>query len=211
MKQQLPFFREVVEKRITCDTKDAPNHLIIESDNLPALVTLSYTYDKMVDLIYIDPPYNTGNKDFTYNDSYVDKENAFRHSSWLSFMEKRLLIAKRLLKKTGSIFISIDDNELAQLKLLCDRIFPGGFIANLVWKSKSGGANDSRFFAVDHEYVLVYAKDPNSFFLNKDPEATVTTSYNRRDEKGEYSLDRLDKQSIELTPAGERQCLTISF
>lgn len=74
-------------------------------------------------MIYIDPPYNTGNKDFIYNDNYVDKEDSYRHSKWLSFMQKRLELAKNLLKDDGVIFISIDDNEFAQLKLLCDEIF----------------------------------------------------------------------------------------
>ena len=74
-------------------------------------------------MIYIDPPYNTGNKDFIYNDAYVDKEDSYRHSKWLSFMNKRLQLAKNLLKDDGVIFISIDDNEFAQLKLLCDSIF----------------------------------------------------------------------------------------
>lgn len=74
-------------------------------------------------MIYIDPPYNTGNKDFIYNDNYVDKEDSYRHSKWLSFMNKRLQLAKNLLTKEESIFISIDDNEQANLKLLCDQIF----------------------------------------------------------------------------------------
>ncbi len=74
-------------------------------------------------MIYIDPPYNTGNKDFIYNDNYVDKEDSYRHSKWLSFMNKRLRLAKNLLTEEGSIFISIDDNEQANLKLLCDQIF----------------------------------------------------------------------------------------
>ena len=79
-------------------------------------------------MIYIDPPYNTGNKDFSYNDSFVDREDSFRHSKWLSFISKRLEIAKTLLKDTGVIFISIDDNEQSQLKLLCDDIFPDNFV-----------------------------------------------------------------------------------
>ena len=76
-----------------------------------------------MDVIYIDPPYNTGNKDFKYNDRFVDREDSYRHSKWLSFMHKRLRLAKRLLADTGVIFISIDDNEQAQLKLLCDEVF----------------------------------------------------------------------------------------
>ena len=87
-------------------------------------------------MIYIDPPYNTGNKDFIYNDNYVDKEDSYRHSKWLSFMNKRLRLAKNLLTEEGSIFISIDDNEQANLKLLCDQIFgENNLLKTLVWES----------------------------------------------------------------------------
>jgi len=102
-----------------------PNHILIEGDNLEALTALSYTHEGKIDVIYIDPPYNTGNKDFVYNDSFVDTEDSYRHSKWLSFMNKRLKIAKKLLSDKGVIFISIDDNEQAQLKLLCDEVFWG--------------------------------------------------------------------------------------
>src|SRR5665647_1747 len=105
------------------DSDSCPNHIIIEGDNLHALTALSFTHEGKIDVIYIDPPYNTGNKDFKYNDSFVDKEDSFRHSKWLSFMDKRLRIAKRLLSEKGVIFISIDDNEQAPLKLLCDEVF----------------------------------------------------------------------------------------
>ena len=101
----------------------APNHILIEGDNLHALTALTFTHENKIDVIYIDPPYNTGNKDFKYNDAFVDKEDSYRHSKWLSFMHKRLQIAKRLLSDKGVIFISIDDNEVNQLKLLCDEIF----------------------------------------------------------------------------------------
>lgn len=148
-------------------------------------------------MIYIDPPYNTGNKDFVYNDRFVDSEDDYRHSKWLSFMERRLRIARRLLSDRGVIFISIDDNEQAQLKLLCDEVFVNGYIATLIWKSKSGGANDTSSFGVDHEYILCYAKSPTTLQLNNDKEAIVTTSYNKVDNDGRrYSLDRLDKQSL---------------
>lgn len=176
---------------------DAPNHIIIEGDNLVSLTTLAYTHAGKIDVIYIDPPYNTGNRDFVYNDDYVDRDDAYRHSKWLSFMAKRLKIAKKLLSDRGVIFISIDDNEQANLKLLCDEIFGRkNLLANLIWKSKSGGANDSRYFAVDHEYILVYGFRPDAIKPFMDNKADVTTHYNQRDEKGEYSLDRLDKQSI---------------
>jgi adenine-specific DNA-methyltransferase len=83
-------------------------HILIEGDNYHALTALNYTHAGKIDVIYIDPPYNTGNKDFVYNDSFVDKEDAYRHSKWLSFMAARLELAKNLLKDTGVIFISID-------------------------------------------------------------------------------------------------------
>ncbi|MCL1894686.1 MAG: site-specific DNA-methyltransferase, partial [Holophagaceae bacterium] len=109
----------------------------------------------------------------------------------------RLRVARDLLRDDGVIFISIDDNEVENLKKICNEVFgEGNFVAELVWKSKSGGANDSRFFAIDHEFVCVYAKNANHFSLLLDTEATVTTSYNQIDEIGRYSLDRLDKQSI---------------
>jgi adenine-specific DNA-methyltransferase len=117
-------------------------------------------------------------------------------------MENRLKLAKNLLKNTGAIFINIDDNEQAPLKMLCDDIFgENNFVANLIWKSKSGGANDSRFFAVDHEYILVYAKNAPDLKFNLDMEAEVSTAYNLEDEKGRYSLDRLDKQSLGYLPS----------
>ncbi len=111
-------------------------------------------------MIYIDPPYNTGNRDFKYNDHFVDREDGYRHSKWLSFMAKRLRLAKTLLKDTGVIFISIDDNEQAQLKLLCDDIFgEENFVANVIWKKKFSPQNDARFFSDNHDFVLVYKKD----------------------------------------------------
>ena len=172
-------------------------NFLIEGDNLAALKLLEKTHRGKIDLIYIDPPYNTGNKDFIYNDSFVDKTDGYRHSKWLSFMEKRLKLAKSLLSSKGVIFISIDDNEQANLKLLCDAIFGDrNFIANLIWKSKSGGGSDVSQIATDHEYILVYAKQVVSAHIGNDLEAVVTTVYNKEDDKGRYSLDRLDKQSL---------------
>ena len=202
MQEELPVLREVPERALISDSKDAPNHILIEGDNLEALTTLAYTHAGRIDVIYIDPPYNTGNKDFVYNDSFVDREDTYRHSKWLSFMSRRLRIAKQLLSDKGVIFISIDDNEQAQLKLLCDEVFgEENFVANIIWKSKSGGANDTSAIATDHEYALVYCRDIKNLSLNNDKEAIVTTSYNKQDEKGRYSLDRLDKQSLGYQPS----------
>ena len=169
-KEKLPVLKEVKSKEIITD-KNKPVNLLIEGDNYHALSVLNYTHAKKVDVIYIDPPYNTGNKDFIFNDHYVDKEDAYRHSKWLSFMEKRLRLARNLLKDTGVIFISIDDHELAQLKLLMDDIFGNkNFKLNFIWiastseiKEQSNkevttsGANLGDY-KNSHEYILVYTK-----------------------------------------------------
>lgn len=211
LRNELPVLKEVKSRAIIQESgggnslihKDIPNHVIIEGDNLEALSTLAYTHEGKIDVIYIDPPYNTGNKDFIYNDAYVDREDIFRHSQWLSFISKRLKIAKRLLSENGLIFISIDDNEQGRLKVLCDEIFlEKNFLAQLVWKSKSGGANDTSAFGVDHEYILCYAHNSTLARINKDKEAVVTTAYNKVDSDGRrYSLDRLDKQSLGYQPS----------
>ena len=208
--------RPVKEDSVDWDTTQ---NLYIEGDNLEVLKLLQKSYLGKVKMIYIDPPYNTGN-DFVYHDDFARSQaeedlfagnvdelgnrfikntdsNGRYHSDWCSMIYSRLMVARSLLSEDGVIFISIDDNEQRNLKNIADEVFgETNFIANLIWKSKSGGANDSKYFAIDHEYLLAFAKDCTKFVLNIDKEATVTTSYNRRDEKGEYSLDRLDKQSI---------------
>ena len=160
LREQLPVLREVPERRILSEDADAPNHIIIEAENLHALVALTYTHAGKIDVIYIDPPYNTGNKDFVYNDSYVDSEDSYRHSKWLSFMEKRLKIAKTLLSDKGVIFISIDDNEQANLKLLCDEVFgQDAFVATIPWRKRTAKSDVPHGLSQDYEWVLCYAKD----------------------------------------------------
>lgn len=141
------------------DDVAAPNHILIEGDNLHALTALTFTHEGKIDVIYIDPPYNTGNKDFKYNDAFVDKEDSYRHSKWLSFMHKRLEIAKRLLSDKGVIFISIDDNEIGQLRILCDDIFEErNLIAQIIVISNSA-KNNANYVSVTHEYLLCYSKN----------------------------------------------------
>lgn len=177
-----------------------PNHILIEGDNLEALTTLAYTHEGKIDVIYIDPPYNTGNKDFIYNDSYVDSEDSYRHSKWLSFMSRRLRIAKKLLSDRGVIFISIDDNEQANLKLLCDGIFGAkNFISQFIWKKKQGGGNDSGNVVTEHEYIIFYGRSSNSFVgLDKNYELDDKL-YPFSDNRGEYGLVTLDKASIQIS------------
>ena len=161
LRDELPILTEVPERAIISEDKDAPNHILIEGDNLEALSTLAYTHADKIDVIYIDPPYNTGNKDFIYNDRYVDTEDSYRHSKWLSFMSRRLKIAKQLLSDKGVIFISIDDNEQANLKLLCDDKDLFGAenkIGVLPTIMNLKGNQDEFGFAGCHEYTIVYSK-----------------------------------------------------
>ncbi len=159
LRSELPVLSEVSSRAIVSDKADVPNHILIEGDNLEALTTLAYTHESKIDVIYIDPPYNTGNKDFIYNDSYVDSEDSYRHSKWLSFMSKRLRIAKRLLSDRGVIFISIDDNEQANLKLLCDEIFgEQNFVASYFWRRTSTPPALSYKVRRKLEFVLCYQK-----------------------------------------------------
>ena len=161
MQDKLPVFVEDANKRLDAAPAGSPNHVLIEGDNLNALAALSYSHAGKIDVIYIDPPYNTGNKDFVYNDSFVDKEDGYRHSKWLSFMDKRLRIAKKLLSERGMIFISIDDNQQASLKLLCDEVFgESNCLVNMVWDLGSG--TSAGHFTRAHEYILVYALNRNN-------------------------------------------------
>ena len=111
-----------------------------------------------MDLIYIDPPYNTGHRDFIYDDRFVDANDTFRHSKWLSFMSKRLRVAKDLLSERGAIFISIDDHECAALKLLCDSVFDEAcFVADIAWQRTYSTRNDSKGIPAEIEHILVYS------------------------------------------------------
>lgn len=155
---ELPVLIEDVTREIVCDP-EKPYNFIIEGDNYHSLYTLNFTHKKKIDVIYIDPPYNTGNQDFVYNDRFVDRTDQFRHSKWLSFMSKRLKLAKRLMSKRGMIFISIDDTEFAQLKLLCDKVFgENNFIVDAIWNSRKSVSNDT-IISLNHNHTLVYARE----------------------------------------------------
>ncbi len=169
---KLPILKEVKEKAIVNDD-GKPTHILIEGENYHALTCLNYTHKEKIDIIYIDPPYNTGNDGFKYKDKRfltkypdgtdVPKDSPFRHSYWLSFMSKRLELAKNLLKDTGVIFISIDDNEVAQLKLLCDSIFGEvNFVGQWHWFKSATPPNLSHKIKKNIEYVIGYEKQKNN-------------------------------------------------
>ncbi len=193
LRENLPVLKEVKDKAIV-NGEEHPNHILIEGDNLHALTALSFTHEGQVDVMYFDPPYNTGNKDFRYNDTYVDKEDSYRHSKWLSFMSKRLLIAKRLLNDKGVIFISIDNNEQSQLKLLCDEIFgEQNFISNVAVINNLKGRSDDKYIATAHENLLIYKK--NSFeTLGVPAPDEYTDEYKLNDNVGLYRLQGLRKR-----------------
>lgn len=170
MKTKIPVFVEDESKKIHDNPGSEDYNFLLEGDNLHSLHLLEKTHTGKIDVIYIDPPYNTGNKDFKYNDVFVDNEDTFRHSKWLSFMERRLRVAQLLLSNEGVIFIQINDIEVAQLKSLCDEIFGEMNFLNMISinmkniAGASGGGEDKRF-KKNCEYILIYAKDYGSLPL----------------------------------------------
>ncbi len=170
-------------------------HTLIEADNYHALQLLQYVCkDRKVDCIYIDPPYNTGAKDWKYNDNYVDGSDLFRHSKWLSMMQKRLKLAKEILSDSGAIFISIDDNEQAYLKILCDEIFGrDNFVANIAVINNFKGRSDDKYIATAHESLLIYRK--KNFITNGVPiPEEYLKEYRLEDDGGKYRLQGLRKR-----------------
>ena len=207
LRTHLPVLDEVPERYIPGSSATSPNHILIEGDNLEALTALTYTHEGRIDVIYIDPPYNTGNRDFVYNDKYVDADDDYRHSKWLSFMSKRLRIAKLLLSDRGVIFISIDDNEQANLKLLCDEVFgEQNFVAKFDWRKKTG-ANDAKDIAVITESILSYAKQRqhtiNVTLWNRDDNSINKNRYKYSDEfvetRGKFYYDTLDRGGLQYS------------
>ncbi len=157
IKDKIPVFEENKSLELKFDESKSTN-FILEGNNLHSLYLLEKTHKSKIDLIIIDPPYNRGLNDFVYDDNYIDKTDSFKHSKWISFMSKRLIIAKKLLKDNGVIFINIDDNEFAQLKLLCDDIFgEENFITCFPWHNRTSIQNDTDI-SINHEYILAYAK-----------------------------------------------------
>jgi adenine-specific DNA-methyltransferase len=199
---------------------DDTENLYIEGDNLEVLRILQSSYRNKIKMIYIDPPYNTG-KDFVYSDNFNDtvadykekigekyKTNANSsgryHTNWLNMMYPRLKLARNLLTEDGVIFISIDDNEQANLKKLCDEIFgEENFISQLIWENKEGGgSSDSKFFRIKHEYILCYSKNSLVTTLLGEMQEE-DSSYAYADEwestRGRYKLIKLNSFSIQYS------------
>ena len=202
MRTHIPVFTEVEAKEIVGASESEQYNFLLEGDNLHSLKLLKKTHKGKIDVIYIDPPYNTGNKDFKYDDTFVDKLDSYKNSKWLSFMWSRLKVAHKLLSSEGIIFISIDDNELYPLKMICDEIFGEQcFVTNLIWQKKTG-ASDAKGIATITEYILVYVKDyavMDSVF-DKNYEAFDAKRYRYKDEyfneRGPFYYDSLDRGSV---------------
>lgn len=201
---------------------DNTKNLYIEGDNLDVLKLLRETYLNKIKMIYIDPPYNTGN-DFVYNDDFASsadeylqnsksydedgnrmvqnlESNGRFHSDWLSMMYSRLKLAKDLLKNNGCIFISIDDNEVDNLKKICDEIFgERNFVCQFVWRKSKGSGNDSKYIMVEHEYIIMYSKNIENLVFNNEKLKISDEKFNLEDEyvseRGRYYLGKLDRGS----------------
>lgn len=202
MRTHIPVFTEVKEKEIVGNPDSEQYNFLLEGDNLHSLKLLEKTHRGKIDVIYIDPPYNTGHKDFVYDDAFVDKQDGYSHSKWISFMEKRLRIARELLKPSGTIFINIDDNEQANLKLLCDEIFgEENFISDIIWNSRKSVSNDA-VISLNHNYTLVYTHNINAFNVNKNLFKLVDSgegfSNPDNDPRGAWKADPFDSPGIRL-------------
>lgn len=207
MKDYIPVFTEDHDREIAAAPGEGYNFLL-EGDNLHSLKLLEKTHKGKIDVIYIDPPYNTGNKDdFCYDDHYIDSEDTFRHSKWLSFMSERLEIIKKLMSQSGLIFINIGEQELASLKMLCDEIFGEiNYVTIFTRQMKSGGAK-GKYYTPSTDYILAYASDirylPNFRAIMTQKQIAVFYKYVEKDgtRAGEiYGEERLFKASLEARP-----------
>lgn len=205
-KRNVPILRLKEKKKgidpVIITDKTIGENILIEGDNYHALSVLNYTHKGKIDVIYIDPPYNTGNRSWKYNNDYVEKDDAFRHSKWISFISKRLELCKDLLSSKGIIVVTIDDYEIGTLRLLMDGIFGEENRLGLVTiMHNPRGRSDDKYFATSHEYALFYAKDSNSAVTYKiDLTEEQKNLFNLVDEVSNYRLLPLKRTGSNSTP-----------
>lgn len=178
---------------------DGPQNFLYEGDNIGSLAHLNHMRTK-VDIIYIDPPYNTGNKQFAYNDAFKSDTGLYPHDSWLGFMDKRLKLSRELLTDDGVIFVSIDDKEQAQLKLLLDRIYGEDCFLGTIIQNKANAQNDAKSIQRNHEYIHVYTKKSVELHAKKLVHKVV-----EQDEHGWYY------KPATITTGGARGSLNLSY
>ncbi len=194
----IPVFSEVKEKEVITNQENYEYNFLLEGDNLHSLKLLEKTHKRKVDVIYIDPPYNTRKNDFKYDDNFVEKEDGFRHSKWLSSISKRLIIAKELLKESGIILISIDDYEFAELSMLCSEIFgENNLLCNFVWKV-TGHTDNQDVITKNHEYIICYAKNKSKTQINNvvDPNIADDSKIKR-----DFAENSITKNGVKNPPS----------
>ena len=193
LRTHVPVFKEF--KEVINNPNSVDCNFLLEGDNLHSLKLLEKTHKGRIDVCYIDPPYNTLNEDFVYGDKMLDENDGFVHSKWLSFMKERLEIARKLLADDGVIFISIDNNEIAQLKLLCDEIFgEENGIGNISVVNNLKGRSDDKFFATSNEFLVVYCKNKDKVTISGFPlDDEKKSEYKLSDETSRYKLVGLKK------------------
>lgn len=195
---KLPVLEEFENRKVMVGN-DYPTNLIIEGDNFHSLSVLNYTHFGKIDVIYIDPPYNTGARDWRYNNDYVDGADAFRHSKWLSFMKSRLILAKNLLKEDGIICVTIDDYEAPHLWLLMEEIFGyENHLGTVVIRNNPKGRMTERKISLIHEYGLFFGKSSQSEIKKLETKPTEKTHNYKQDEDGSWFLPvNLRKQGVD--------------
>lgn len=187
-KEHLPVLEEVADRAIEKDENGVTN-LLIEGDNYHALSVLNYTHTGKIDVIYIDPPYNTGNNSWRYNNDYVDIDDPYKHTKWISMMSKRLLLARNLLKDDGVLFLTIDDYEIFQIGLLLDEIFGEANRMGIVAiEINPRGRTTNKNFATSHEYILMYGKSEESKVFDLPLTAEQKKNFNLEDQNSNYRL-----------------------
>lgn len=202
---KLPVLREIKNKEIKKD-KNGPVNLLIEGDNYHSLSVLNYTHEKAIDFIYIDPPYNTGARDWKYNNNYVDASDAFRHSKWLSFMYNRLRLAKNVLKDNGVICVTIDDNEMPRLWLIMEELFQEyNHLGTVVIRNNPKGRMTNRKVSLIHEYALFFGKTQSSIIKRLPVPPEEKTHNYKQDRDGTWYLPvNLRKQGVDSTAINKK-------
>jgi adenine-specific DNA-methyltransferase len=184
--RELPVLVERKDKEIAEDP-GGPNNLLIEGDNYHALFTLNFTHRRKIDVIYIDPPFNTGAKNWTYNNAYVDANDRYRHSKWLSMMNKRLRLAKPLLTENGIICVAIDDYEVPRLTILLEEIFgEANYLGTVPIRNNPSGRSTVRGFSVAHEYAIFFAKSERARISRLERTEQQIARYDHEDLDSKY-------------------------
>lgn len=212
MPKKFPVLKEVKNKEIEND-KDKPVNLLIEGDNYHSLAVLNFTHQNKIDVIYIDPPYNTGARDWKYNNNFVDITDPYRHSKWLSLMHKRLLLSKNLLKDDGIICITIDDNEMAPLWMLMNEVFDEFcHLGTVVIRNNPKGRMTNRKISLTHEYALFFGKSPTAT-IKKLPVPPEDKTHNYiQDKDGSWYLPvNLRKQGVDSNAINRKGKLSDRF